>query len=108
MAETAEGLEVREKQMRASIEATRGAIFAERAMMLLAEALGRDAAHTLVEKAAKQSATEGRHLAEALAEIPEVTKILDAQALRDLETPQAYLGVTEELRKRLRSAKQKG
>jgi hypothetical protein len=28
--------------------------------------------------------------------------------LRDLETPQAYLGVTEELRKRLRSAKQKG
>jgi 3-carboxy-cis,cis-muconate cycloisomerase len=108
MAEAAEGLEVREKQMRANIGATRGAVFAERAMMLLAAALGRDAAHTLVEKAAKQSAAEGRHLAEALAEIPEVTKILDAQALRDLEIPQAYLGVTEELRKRLRSAKKKG
>jgi 3-carboxy-cis,cis-muconate cycloisomerase len=108
MAEAAEGLDVRETQMRANIEATRGAVFAERAMILLAAALGRDAAHTLVEKAAKQSAAEGRHLAEALAEIPEVTKTLDAQALRDLETPQAYLGVTEELRKRLRSAKKKG
>jgi 3-carboxy-cis,cis-muconate cycloisomerase len=108
MAEAAEGLDVREKQMRANIEATRGAVFAERAMILLAAALGRDAAHTLVEKAAKQSAPQGRHLAEALAEIPEVTKILDAQTLRELETPQAYLGVTEELRKRLRSAKKKG
>jgi 3-carboxy-cis,cis-muconate cycloisomerase len=94
--------------MRANIEATRGAVFAERAMMLLAAAIGRDAAHTLVEKAAKQSAAEGRHLAEALAEIPEVTKILDTQTLRELETPQAYLGVTEELRKRLRFAKKKG
>jgi len=108
MAEAAEGLDVEEARMRANIDATGGTVFAERAMILLAAAIGRDAAHRIVEQAAKQSAAQGRHLAEALAEIPEVAKILDPKTLRDLETPQAYLGVTEELRKRLGSGHKKG
>jgi hypothetical protein len=36
-----------------------------------------------------------------LAEMPEVARVLDARALRDLESPEAYLGVADELRKRL-------
>ena len=42
-------------------------------------------------------------LAEVLAETPEVSKVLDSKALRDLETPEGYLGVADALRKRLLS-----
>jgi len=101
MAEAAEGLDVEKERMRENIDATRGAIFAERAAMLLGAILGRDAAHKLLEEAARRSAGEGRRLAEVLAEMPEVARVLDARALRDLESPEAYLGVADELRKRL-------
>jgi 3-carboxy-cis,cis-muconate cycloisomerase len=107
MAEAAEGLDADKSRMRAAIDATHGAVFAERAMILLGAALGLDAAHKILEEATKRSAAQGRHLAEALAEIPEATKILDAKTLRDLETPEAYLGVAEALRKRLLSEKKK-
>jgi 3-carboxy-cis,cis-muconate cycloisomerase len=101
MAEAAEGLEVNTARMRANIEATRGGVFAEKATMLLGAALGRDAAHKIVGEAARRSEAEGRSLADVLAEIPEVARALDSKALRDLETPEKYLGVAEELRKRL-------
>src|SRR5580704_11074377 len=45
MREVAEGLSVDVSRMRANIEATVGLIFTERAMMLLAPRIGRDAAH---------------------------------------------------------------
>ncbi|MGD1210579.1 MAG: 3-carboxy-cis,cis-muconate cycloisomerase [Candidatus Acidiferrales bacterium] len=101
MAEAAEGLDVDKERMRENIGATRGAIFAERAAMLLGASLGRDAAHKLVEEAVRRSAVEGRRLAEVLAEMPEVTRVLDGKALRDLGSPEAYLGVADKLRKRL-------
>ena len=101
MAEAAEGLDVNKARMRESIDVTHGAIFAERAAMLLGASLGRDAAHELVEEAVRRSASERRRLAEVLAGMPEVTRVLDASALRDLESPEAYLGVADELRKRL-------
>jgi 3-carboxy-cis,cis-muconate cycloisomerase len=101
MAEAAEGLDVNPARMRADIETTRGSVFAEKAAMLLGAALGRDAAHKIVGDAARRSETESRNLADVLAEMPEVTRVLDRKALRDLETPEKYLGVAEELRKRL-------
>ena len=55
MAEAAEGLDVHAARMRENIEATHGAIFAERAMILLGASLGRDAAHKLVEEAARKA-----------------------------------------------------
>ena len=76
MAEVAEGLRVNEPGMRANIEATHGGVFAERAMMLLGVKLGRDAAHKLVQAAALHSESEGRSLAEVLAEMPEVKSAL--------------------------------
>src|ERR1019366_3195752 len=45
MAEAAEGLVVHETQMRKNIDATRGAVFAEKATLLLGASLGREAAH---------------------------------------------------------------
>ena len=101
MAEVAEGLTVDTARMRANIERTNGVIFAERAMLLLAPKLGRDVAHMVLEAAAKKSAIEGRHLAEVLAGIPEVTAHLDPTELKQLETPEQYLGSAEAFRKAL-------
>ncbi|HKS73484.1 MAG TPA: 3-carboxy-cis,cis-muconate cycloisomerase [Terriglobales bacterium] len=101
MAEVAEGLTVNAKRMRANIEATHGLIFAERAMMLLAPNLGRDAAHRLIEKASKDSIAQGKRLSEILAGMPEVTAILGRSVLSELEKPEEYLGAAEQLRVRL-------
>jgi len=101
MAEAASGLEVDAEQMRANIEATGGTVFAEKASMLLAAKLGRETARQIVSEAARRSEEEGRTLKEVLGEIPEVARALGGRALRDLETPEKYLGTAEEMRKRL-------
>ena len=101
MAEVAEGLSLDAARMRANIDATRGVIFAERAMMLLGEKVGRDVAHKLLEEAARRSVAQGRHLAEVLAEMPEVTRHLDRAVLQKLEAPEEYLGSADAFRRRL-------
>jgi 3-carboxy-cis,cis-muconate cycloisomerase len=87
--------------MRANISGTGGTVFAERAMMLLAPSLGREAAHTLVGKAAAEALTSDRGLGAALAGAPEVKGVLSAADLSSLDDPGAYLGVAERLRLRL-------
>lgn len=101
MAEVAEGLSVNAQKMRLNIENTNGAIFAERAMMLLAAKLGRDVAHKILDAAAKRSTAEGRNLFAVLAEIPEVTIHLGAAELKQLEAPEQYLGSAEAFRQAL-------
>lgn len=104
MAEVAEGLAVDPARMRANIDATRGVVFAERAMMLLGSKLGRDVAHKLLEEATRTSVTQGRHLSEVLAEIPEVTSHIEGSTLRQLELPEQYLGSAEAFREALLSS----
>jgi 3-carboxy-cis,cis-muconate cycloisomerase len=104
MAEVAEGLTVDAARMRANIEATRGVVFAERAAMLLAGKLGRDAAHKLLEQATRQAAEQGRRLSEVLREMREVTDAVNSTALDDLEQPEHYLGSAEGFRRRLLAA----
>jgi 3-carboxy-cis,cis-muconate cycloisomerase len=104
MAEVAEGLSVYGARMRANIDATRGIIFAERAMMLLGEKLGRDVAHNLLDEATRRSVTQGRHLYEVLGEMPEVSRHFDQEILKKIEAPQEYLGSADAFRKRLLSA----
>ena len=101
MAEVAEGLRVDEGRMRANIEETRGMVFAERAMMLLAQKIGRERAKKILEDAVCKSTQQGRRLKEVLAEMPDTKKYLDAAALRDLDVPENYLGTAEEFRQRL-------
>ena len=103
MAEAAEGLSVDREKMRLNIENTNGAIFAERAMMLLGAKLGRDVAHKILNAAVKKSAKEGRNLSAVLAEVPEVTIHLGPADLKQLETPEQYLGSAEAFRKALAS-----
>ena len=104
MAEVAEGLVVDPARMRANIEATRGAIFAERATMLLGEKLGREVAHGLLEDAARRSVTQGHRLTDVLAGMPEVKRHLDSPTLRELEVPEQYLGMADAFRVRLLSS----
>jgi 3-carboxy-cis,cis-muconate cycloisomerase len=104
MAEVAEGLVVDGARMRANIEATRGIIFAERVSILLAASMGRDAAHRLLEQATQQSTAQRRRLIDILGEMPEVTRILPAAKLGELDAPESYLGSAEMFRKRLISS----
>jgi 3-carboxy-cis,cis-muconate cycloisomerase len=103
MAEVAEGLSVDPRRMRVNIEATNGAIFAERAVMLLGPKLGRDRAHELVKGAARTAGKENRHLADVLAEMPEVSSHVDSKDLKSLRVPEEYLGSAELFRKALLS-----
>jgi 3-carboxy-cis,cis-muconate cycloisomerase len=88
--------------MRANIDATRGNIFAERVVMMLGTSLGRDAAHQLLEQATQQSIAQNRRLMEVLEEIPEITRAIPLDVLRELDTPEDYLGSAKEFQKRLR------
>jgi 3-carboxy-cis,cis-muconate cycloisomerase len=81
IAEVAEGLTVDAARMRANIDSTHGAVFAERAVLLLAPELGREAARRKVEDAIQKT---GRP--------PE---------LAGLSTPEEYLGSAETFRRRL-------
>lgn len=101
MAEVAEGLTVDPARMRTNLEATKGVIFAERAMMLLGNKLGRDVAHKLLEGATRKSIAEGRSLAGVLADMPAVTQHLDSATVRELDVPEQYLGMADEFRTRL-------
>ena len=87
--------------MRANIDATGGAVFAERAMMLLARSMGRDTAHHLVRDAAAGAAAKGQGFADALAAMPQVREALTAAEIASLTDPDTYLGVAEQLRRRL-------
>jgi 3-carboxy-cis,cis-muconate cycloisomerase len=108
MAEVAEGLSVDTQKMRLNIENTNGVIFAERAMMLLGAKLGRDVAHKLLEAAVLKSVKEGRNLAAILADIPELTTHLGPAELKQLETPEQYLGSAEAFRQAVISRSARG
>jgi 3-carboxy-cis,cis-muconate cycloisomerase len=86
LAEVAEGLTVDVERMRGNIEATHGAIFAEKAMMLLARELGRGAAHRVVQESIEKTGSP-----------PE---------LPGLREPEGYLGSTEAFRLRLLAGKE--
>jgi 3-carboxy-cis,cis-muconate cycloisomerase len=85
MTEVAEGLTVDAGRMRRNIDATQGAVFAEKAMMLLAREMGRDAAHRAVEESIRQTG------------LP--------PALPGLREPEDYLGSAEAFRLRLLEGK---
>ncbi len=95
------GLAVDPARMRANLDATRGAIFAERVVMLAAPVLGRSAAHQLLKDALARSQASGQSLADIVRAVPELAGVVDAEALRSLDDPRAYLGAAETLRQRL-------
>jgi 3-carboxy-cis,cis-muconate cycloisomerase len=101
MAEVAEGLSVDPDRMRQNISNAKGLIFAERAMMILASELGRDAAHQLLEDTIQKSIGQDKDLSALLAELPEVSSRLNRSVLDQLEIPEQYLGSAEVFREAL-------
>jgi len=102
--EIAEGLKVDAARMRENLAATRGVIFAERAAMLLAGKLGKKASHKIVRDAAQQAVAKKRSFKEVLGSMSQVTRVLSAAELRNLDEPAAYLGAAEIFRKQLLSS----
>jgi 3-carboxy-cis,cis-muconate cycloisomerase len=81
MAEVIEGLRVDPQRMRRNIEDTHGTVFAEKAVILLADTMGRDGARRLVEETLQKTGSP-----------PELPGLL---------SPESYLGSAEAFRVRL-------
>jgi len=90
VADAIEGLTVDPGRTRANIEATQGAVFAEKAAMLLAPQIGRIQAQSLVAEALK-----GKNLREGIA------LLLTPDQPGSIDHPEDYLGAAEIFRRRL-------
>ena len=86
------GLEVDTARMRSNLELTRGLLLAEAVSIALAQRIGRDKAHHLIEQCCRQAIAEQRHLREVLGEQAEVCVQLSAAELDRLLDPGHYLG----------------
>jgi 3-carboxy-cis,cis-muconate cycloisomerase len=95
-----EGLTVDPDRMLANLRDTKGTVYAERAMTLLAPALGKKRAAEVVAEALRHSADSGTPFQDAIAESTEVRRVVGT-ALTTLGDPRAYLGAAEYFRTRL-------
>ena len=92
MRDVAAGLQVDAKRMAANLALTHGLIMGESVMLALGAAIGRMAAHKLVEQASAQAAASGRHLRDVLGSDAEVFRHLSPEALDKLLDPANYRG----------------
>ena len=89
-------LAVDTERMRQNLDQTHGLIFAEAVAMALADRMGKQPAHMLVEAACKKSLAEGRHLKEILLADPGLRGHLTPADLESLFSPENYLGNARE------------
>jgi 3-carboxy-cis,cis-muconate cycloisomerase len=88
----AEGLEVDAGRMARNLELTQGLVLAEAVSIVLAQRVGRDTAHHLLEQCCKRAVAEQRHLRAVLGDEPQVTAELSSAELDQLLNPAHYLG----------------
>ncbi|MCU1758227.1 3-carboxy-cis,cis-muconate cycloisomerase [Pseudomonas sp. 14P_8.1_Bac3] len=88
----ADGLEVDAARMARNLDLTQGLVLAEAVSIVLAQRVGRDTAHHLLEQCCKRAVAEQRHLRAVLGDEPQVTAELSATELDDLLDPAHYLG----------------
>ncbi|MFI9168784.1 3-carboxy-cis,cis-muconate cycloisomerase [Streptomyces lincolnensis] len=86
--ELVDGLQVNAETMREHLDLTHGLVVSERLSVELAPVLGRARAKALLTELARRTYSEGRSLAELLAEVPEVKDV----ALDELTDPARYTG----------------
>jgi 3-carboxy-cis,cis-muconate cycloisomerase len=101
MVDIAEGLEVDAARMRVNLDATHGLIMAEAVTMALAEKIGKNDAHHLIEVLSRKAGSEKLHLRDVLTKDSKVTAHLSAEKLAKLFEPMAYQGVAQALIDRL-------
>ena len=95
--ELVEGLRVDAARMRANLDAQRGYVLAEPAMLALAARIGKHRAHELVHRAALAGQERGMTLEEALAADAEIAAALPREELAALLRPEAALGAAREI-----------
>ncbi len=88
----AQGLEVDAERMARNLDLTQGLVLAEAVSIVLAQRIGRDRAHHLLETCCKRAVAEQRHLRAVLGDEPQVTGELSANELDQLMDPAHYLG----------------
>ena len=88
----ADGLEVDAARMARNLELTQGLVLAEAVSIVLAQRVGRDTAHHLLEQCCKRAVAEQRHLRAVLGDEPQVTAELSNAELDHLLNPAHYLG----------------
>ncbi|WP_434591496.1 3-carboxy-cis,cis-muconate cycloisomerase [Pseudomonas sp. R4-83] len=88
----ADGLEVDAERMGRNLELTQGLVLAEAVSIVLAQRVGRDTAHHLLEQCCKRAVAEQRHLRAVLGDEPQVTAELSSAELDELLNPAHYLG----------------
>jgi 3-carboxy-cis,cis-muconate cycloisomerase len=87
-----QGLEVNTETMQHNLQKTNGLVLAEAVSIALAQRIGRDAAHALVEQNCCSAAEQGAHLREVLGRDARVTEQLSGAELDQLLDPARYLG----------------
>ncbi|GAA5113832.1 class-II fumarase/aspartase family protein [Pseudonocardia adelaidensis] len=95
------GLEVHEDRMRRNLDLTGGLIVAERVMMELAPALGRQHAHEVVYAACRAAIEGGTSLADQLLADDDLRGRLGEERIRELTDPAGYLGSAREMARRV-------
>src|SRR5712672_2325727 len=93
----AEGLEVDAARMRVNLDETGGLIMAEAVTFALAEKIGKNDAHHLIEAAVKKAVADKQHLRDVLRGDPKVAAHLGADRIEKLFEPMAYQGVSQAL-----------
>ncbi|MFQ6574451.1 3-carboxy-cis,cis-muconate cycloisomerase [Pseudomonas sp. UM16] len=88
----ADGLQVDTARMRQNLDLTQGLVLAEAVSIVLAQRLGRDTAHHLLETCCKRAVAEQRHLRAVLGDDPQVSAELSTDELDRLLDPAHYLG----------------
>jgi 3-carboxy-cis,cis-muconate cycloisomerase len=78
--------------MRHNLDLTQGLVLAEAVSITLAQRIGRDAAHHLLEQCCRLAVEQGVHLRQVLGENTEVTAQLSSDELDQLLDPAQYLG----------------
>ncbi|WP_122666153.1 3-carboxy-cis,cis-muconate cycloisomerase [Pseudomonas viridiflava] len=89
-------LEVNAEQMLTNLDSTRGLVLAEAVSITLAQRIGRDAAHHLIEQSCRRAVQQGLHLREVLGADPQVAAELSAVELDHLLDPANYLGLAQQ------------
>ena len=96
MRQVASELTVDPARMRANLDATNGAIFAERVVMRAGRVVGRDVAGAMVKAALEKAREGGTSFGAAVRAMPELAMHLSADDLRSLDDPSGYLGSADD------------
>jgi 3-carboxy-cis,cis-muconate cycloisomerase len=92
-----QGLEVDGERMAANLEVTRGLIHAAAVSQALANRLGAQRAHRLLEEACRRAIGESRHLRDVLLVDPAVLGLMSVSEIDRLFSPSAGCGLAAEL-----------